>query len=183
VVRFGVLVLPVVLGDVKGSCHRESWELEWQTFSEIDSDYFLIQASHDGVVFNTIATESAAVVSQHTLNYYTNGQGWKPEWNYLRLALRHLDGEVEALQTIYLNCFATAQKGELFPNPTTDLITFRGDILKMIVFNSLGQQQSTADLSTLQDQFIWNTGEWPRGIYHVMIYNGKQWDSYKLSKL
>jgi hypothetical protein len=144
---------------------------------------FLIQASHDGVVFNTIATESAAVVSQHTLNYYTNGQGWKPEWNYLRLALRHLDGEVEALQTIYLNCFATAQKGELFPNPTTDLITFRGDILKMIVFNSLGQQQSTADLSTLQDQFIWNTGEWPRGIYHVMIYNGKQWDSYKLSKL
>lgn len=64
--------LPVEFGSLSASVKNEQLQVKWQTLSEINNDYFEVQASADGTTFSTIGKMDSKAVngnSDVTLDY------------------------------------------------------------------------------------------------------------------
>lgn len=92
--------LPVELVTFSGSQEDDNIVLNWNTESEINSDYFVIQRSTDGVVFNDIAyvTGNGTSAYAHHYSYIdsTPGNGY----NYYRLL--QVDYQATEPDVVYL---------------------------------------------------------------------------------
>lgn len=81
-------LLPIELIDFSGKCLTNGVQLNWSTATELNNDYFEIERSADGVVFQTISTvksKSSDGNSLQTLNYETNDANPLKDISYYRL--------------------------------------------------------------------------------------------------
>lgn len=110
-----VVVLPVELGDFYGTKMIGYNLLEWETISERENDYFVLEASNDGTAFYPVGTIDAVGNSQTIQNYsfkHENPQGA----TYYRLRQVDNNGSVQYHKTILLG--KNSNEISLFPNPT-----------------------------------------------------------------
>ncbi len=150
-------------------------ELEWETASEIDNDYFEIERSANGYIWETIAKVNGSGNSSASTLYSTVDKQPLTGTSYYRLKQTDFDGQFHYVATQSVTITDPTEL-LIYPNPTSNIINIKGSAseLKTIrIYNALGQEitplfnqiESTGtiiqiDLSKVQD-----------GIYYLVTEN------------
>ena len=137
--------LPIGLVSFEATAmNNSSVILSWETSTEQNNDYFVVERSVNGENgWEAIATVDGAGNSEE-VNYYSTTDNMPLSGiSYYRLKQVDFDGQerIHEMESVYMDVGGT---GELviFPNPATELVTFRGDIVSLSTFkllNAMGQ--------------------------------------------
>ncbi|GAA5224997.1 hypothetical protein GCM10025777_56280 [Membranihabitans marinus] len=147
---------PVELTNFQVAKENQSSLITWSTFSELNSSFFEVQRSTNGIVFETIGTVDAAGNSPDQIEYSFTDSNPKRGINYYRLNMVDLDATSVFSEIKFLN-FATSFFNRevpitVFPNPasqfirllsneeleghTVSLLNLRGSVLKTLPYSS-----------------------------------------------
>jgi len=136
--------LPVTVIDFQAHpINDRKVQLDWQTSSEINSDYFLIQRSNDGVNWEYVTTVQAAGNSTTLLNYQTIDPKPFTGTSYYKLLQYDLNGLIATtdLAAVYLDLFLTSDI-TVYPNPVSNFAFIKSGshaISDFHIYNVLGQ--------------------------------------------
>ncbi|HLY70168.1 MAG TPA: T9SS type A sorting domain-containing protein, partial [Puia sp.] len=177
--------LPVNLISFTGSdINNQYTVLKWSTSSEIDSKYFEVQKSYDGVGFTTFAQVNASGNSSLVQNYSANDYHPETGYNFYRLKIVDNDGTVTYSKIIAVG-FGNQSMPQVFPNPAgayftvtagqevmkeISVIDVSGKIIQRII-NKNGSSAITVDSENLAG-----------GIYIIMITTAEHVYQQKLCK-
>ena len=175
--------LPVELAVFTGHIENELAHLNWLTASEINSDYFEILSSTDGLHFTAITSIKAAGNSFSFLNYIFIDQEKFSGVKYYKLVEYDNDGSFQEFKTIALRISKTNEAGSIliFPNPASEStnITFiakeRGNF-ELSIFDAIGRElmRKSFEGNVGENIFKLNTETFSAGKYFVNIIDSKQ---------
>ena len=110
--------LPVELGDFKGAVNKGKVELTFTTYSETNNDYFTIDRSTDGIIWEHIATVDGSGNSNNLRQYATEDAHPVPGNALYRLSQTDFNGDNEILKSIVVRLDKQAPtKPVVYPNP------------------------------------------------------------------
>ncbi|MEP3388412.1 MAG: T9SS type A sorting domain-containing protein [Reichenbachiella sp.] len=120
--------LPVELSAFTGHWKESGVLLQWSTASELNNDYFELEHSVDGSIFNKIATIDGHGTTNELSEYTFDDSGYVQGINYYRLKQVDFDGKPEIFDPIAIST-SSLQQAELtiYPNPTKDKLNIRLD--------------------------------------------------------
>ena len=140
----GSTALPIELLHFTALPVGKAVELSWSTATEINNDYFTIERSADGLLFEKMYAIQGAGNSNSILFYTeTDAQPLKG-LSYYRLKQTDFDGKYSYSQIVAVN-FGEAFNIQIFPNPSDGkqgniLITAKeGETINLEIANTLGQ--------------------------------------------
>jgi F5/8 type C domain/Secretion system C-terminal sorting domain/Fibronectin type III domain len=111
--------LPVTLLSFTASMVNDQYVVtKWATSGELDSKYFNVQKSADGLHFATFAQLNAAGNSSTVQYYSANDDHPVNGFNFYRLQIVDKDGAITYSPVIVLN-FGNQTAPQLFPNPAS----------------------------------------------------------------
>lgn len=113
--------LPVELMDFSADCINGITVLNWQTVSEINSDYFVVEFLENNT-WNEIEKIDAAGVSTTVLNYFVYDRNTEYDTKYYRLSQVDKDGKLMMYAPISINCSMEIEAPICYPNPSNDLV-------------------------------------------------------------
>lgn len=117
--------LPIELLSFSGKNEGTKNKLEWSTASEINNDYFTIERSSDGIVFEFMESRDGAGNSTQIIEYYTHDLYPFVGQTYYRLKQTDYDGEFSYSSIISIdNKLDEISVSNVFPNPTTADLNF-----------------------------------------------------------
>ncbi|MGB0881321.1 MAG: T9SS type A sorting domain-containing protein [Vicingaceae bacterium] len=111
-------------------------ELTWLTESEINNEYFTVEKSKDGIVWEKLLTMDGAGNSSHVITYnnvdYTPYNGT----SYYRLLQTDFDGKYSYSNVVFVN-FSNIEQLSVYPNPTNGLlnVSYKNNSLAEVLFN------------------------------------------------
>lgn len=113
--------LPIELSSFEGVADDCEIQLTWQTFTETNSNYFIIQESTNGLIFSDLDRVGAAGFSQLPLDYLYIDER-VGVYNYYRLKAVDLDGSYEYSDVIKVDsdCYSPDIVNgvtSVYPNP------------------------------------------------------------------
>jgi len=165
-------VLPVDLLSFTGECNNNHIVLNWTTAAETNNDYFTIERSEDGSVWENAGTVKSAGNSSVNQNYSFTANETQNPVSYFRLKQTDLDGNFEYFHTIQVNnCNNNSTAVNIYPNPSNGLAISGSINLKdnqtytIEIFNSLGMMVSR--YSSSQPEF---TVSFPHGLTSGVYY-------------
>jgi hypothetical protein len=171
-------ILPVKLANFTAKKVGSMVQLDWQTFSESNSDHFEIERSRSGGSFVTIGEINAAGNTNQPLSYQFRDNDPGNGLNLYRLRQVDKDNRFEYSDTRWIKIDDT--KGQLFVFPT----------ITNGVVSVLSNEKSTVELYTMQGVRLLrkdvNTTEqldlsnYPNGVY--LLRNQKDGGCYKIVK-
>ena len=161
--------------------------LKWLTATEIDSDYFDIQRSLDGINFANIGKVSAAGNSTTEQNYqFTDGDPAFGEI-YYRLRQVDLDGSVTYSEVVQVKLDRNYVTPNIYPNPIhskQNLTVDFGDIpttsIQINIVDMSGRQVYYREFPAGQNRFDIPINELTKGMY---IVNGQFGEYHFYKKL
>jgi hypothetical protein len=175
-VSFSGSTLPVTLFDFEvmavASGLGENSQLSWQTGSESNSAYFLVQHSLDAVHWDSIGRVTAAGESAAMLSYQFTQVGPPTGANYYRLGLTDRDGQRQWSPVRELDIGGEGDV-RLYPNPAKGVIQLQlpgAGPASLVIYNSAGltvRQQVVAGYSVAID-----LGSLAAGTYHLLVFQG-----------
>ena len=130
-------LLPVELIDFTGRKINEGVQLQWSTATEIDNDFFTLERSRDGRVFETISIIQGAGTTSQVSDYSYLDKAPFSGINYYRLWQTDFDGGRENLGTVVVE-YEFDEEISIFPNPVygnTLYINYTADELAAIQLN------------------------------------------------
>ena len=116
--------LPVELISFTAKKENDFVKCEWQTASEINSDYFTLERSADGILFEPIATLKAAGHSTVIKSYSSIDENPLKGNSYYRLRQTDTDGKISYSQTEHIFTGGDAQYS-FYPNPSSGIVHIR----------------------------------------------------------
>ncbi len=138
-------VLPIELLDFNCSLNGTVVNIDWETASEINNDFFTIEKSIDGINFSPILTQKGAGNSNQVIQYFDID---KSPWlgiNYYRLKQTDFDGtySYSKIKSVNLTDLKEANIS-IFPNPAQSKITIQFNSLEnepcnYEIFDAFGQ--------------------------------------------
>lgn len=112
-----IVPLPVSLASFDGSNQGDYNSIEWTTFTEQESDYFILEHSLDGLEFEQLDIIDAAGNSTELSTY--NYRHFNPQdLEYYRLKQVDLNGEFEYTNVIAISSIQEATGISYYPNPS-----------------------------------------------------------------
>jgi len=160
-----LIVLPIELITFNGHLEGDHSKLYWQTATEINNDYFILEKSADGIVWRDIAKIDGAGNSTQINNYSFNDYELLPEIMYYRLKQVDFDGKKTYSQIVAIQYTNNNINTSIFPNPSNGVFTINTNstILSYDITDNLGQlvhagTSSLFDISMLAD-----------GVYFIKI--------------
>jgi autotransporter-associated beta strand protein len=160
-------VLPVTLLSFDVSCEADAHQLNWQTVSELNNHYFLIETSFDGENWRAI-TKIDGAGTTNAMQFYTyTVENVKSGIVYYRLKQFDFDGTMEELGVRAVIC--EAKEIRLFPNPSQQDLFISG--LEKGSSISLYDMTGRLIKLTVADNvnFYWDISELQTGTYQVVI--------------
>lgn len=115
--------LPVELLNFNGYPNEGYNLLQWTTATEINNDYFEIEKSHDGVLFNKIGELQGSGNNTGNIKYEFIDDNPNPGISYYRLRQVDFNGKFEYSNTVAIKQSLGAEVS-IFPNPTSDRLKF-----------------------------------------------------------
>jgi len=117
----GITCLPVELVYFSGEERDCSIHLSWETATEVNSDYFIVERSFDAIQFNEVGRVNAAGNSTESITYNFTDNGINAQ-TYYRLKQVDFDGSAEYFDVIKIHatCFEDGTEGDIldvYPNP------------------------------------------------------------------
>ena len=170
--------LPVTLLYFKVYCVGKYVALKWETASEINCEYYLVERSTDGISWEGVAYIQGAGNSNEISTYsWVDNFDSKGKALYYRLTQFDYDGEYEVLGTQSILCNAADDdhwitiNTDIFNNILINFTATEGEPYEIKVFNLLGElmyfQSGTVENSI--EQFIIPTYGWASSIYLVDV--------------
>lgn len=162
--------------------------LEWQTASEINSDYFAIERSIDAKNWVEIGQQRGAGYSKKTLFYAFNDVNPSENVQYYRL--KQVDFNKRSTYSKIVSAQLSLHKRpeiNVFPNPATHQITVNlegfdsNPSIELQLVNALGQVVFEKKKGVNSGQII-NVSALPNGQYFVRITSNEQVTSCKWVK-
>jgi hypothetical protein len=162
--------LPIELLSFKANLKNNVVELHWQTATETNNDYFVIERSVDGKVWESIDTIKGAGTSLTLLNYLLVDENPLSGTSYYRLKQVDFDQKFSYSDIAVVN-FEGIKIVDLFPNPSEGnfnlLINSSIEAsIDLTIYNAIGQMiktqamQITKGANTLHAQFEASNGKY-----------------------
>ncbi|MBL3658955.1 T9SS type A sorting domain-containing protein [Fulvivirga sediminis] len=148
-------------------------QLEWETISESNNDFFTIEKSRNGSDWRLVGRVDGAGNSKTNLKYSLIDNNPYSGMSFYRLKQTDFDGQVfySDIQSVYLN-ESLVQEIQLYPNPAESHITIKGnedELSKMEIYNSIGQD--VTDLSSINadhvSAIVLDISALSNGLYYV----------------
>ena len=117
--------LPIELKSFDGFADFNENVIEWETYTEINNDFFTIERSNNGIDFEPIAYIDGAGNSATTLSYEFVDENPNAGINYYRLKQTDFDGQFEIFYIIAIeneSVPAWTKDINLYPMPANDHI-------------------------------------------------------------
>jgi hypothetical protein len=127
----GVGGLPIELVSFTAVKNMAQVQLNWVTSTEINNDYFTVERSLDGVVFEEILREKGAGNSARELVYRRIDESPEVGYNYYRLTQTDYNGNTKTFKAkvVYFD-FSNGSEFTIYPNPSN------GEDLSIVLTNS-----------------------------------------------
>ncbi len=170
--------LPVELIGFSAKCKSDRVEIQWQTASESNNDYFELQCSFDAVNWTVIKKVKGAGNSNSLLTYTVEDLLLKNTNVYYRLKQVDFDGAYSVSQIISKNCNPdfNGQDINIYPNPvnSTLKITFENNVktyqavkISTILGNNI--YESPIQLLDSEDELSIDVSGFAKGTYFVQL--------------
>lgn len=169
-------VLPVDLLYFTGHVSNGRLQFNWATAEEINNDYFEIQFSNDLSHWTTQGMIFGAGNSNELLEYEFNvALESLSDEQYVRLVQFDYDGKTQEFSPISIDLNAS-KNVRVYPNPfedhvMVDLVGFEGSDVRVTVYDALGLEVFSQDVSTRTDfgSYRLDVSEVDQGVYYLMI--------------
>jgi hypothetical protein len=178
---------PIVLSEFTGTFNRDHIQISWQTESQVENAFFLLQRSVDGSEWETIERREGAGTTQRSMSYRHTDRRISPGKSYVyRLQDISYSGETAVSHTITVPIpddaiLGTIQLGPLYPNPFNPriaiplflpqreridlrIITLDGRCIDLICNDILGSGTHT---------FFWEPRDLPSGLYLIRLHTSE----------
>jgi len=119
------ITLPVELTGFYGMCSEDKTELYWQTASETNNHYFIVEKSVNGIDFYTIGTIDGSGNSNQLINYQFSDNEPAAEGAYYRLVQVDFDGATATFDPTFVSNECNNTGVEItssYYNPDTHLL-------------------------------------------------------------
>ncbi len=168
------LPLPITLVAFNAECETtSSVKLNWQTATELNSAYFNIERSTNGINFKTIGTHPAAGSSTQLLSYFFTDQNIEQGINYYRLNQFDFNNVHSYSAIKAIRCSGAILPLNIYPNPFSNS-------LNIIINNDVQINNSTLSIFNVWGVKVintilfrrvttLNTSDIPSGIYFYKI--------------
>ena len=124
--------------------YGRSVQIDWETASERDNDYFTLERSMDGHTWDAVTNIKGAGNSSSLLSYSTEDTKPLIGLSYYRLKQTDYNGEYSYSWIVGVNVTGSENQGvTIHPNPAQDRISILGnpyELQSVKLFNSLGQE-------------------------------------------
>jgi hypothetical protein len=145
--------LPVEFIGLSYKVNTDNIELNWETASEINNDYFTIEKSLNGTDFEIIGTVKGSGYSNSIVKYTYNDENMVKGVCYYRLSQTDYDGTTVILKTIDCNITDDKNAVIVFQNPVIDetfQVNYSGDPGKYLltIYNVNGQKIASDENSS-----------------------------------
>jgi PKD repeat protein len=164
------LVLPVKLLSFSAKAEGKMVLTNWSTAQEINSDYFNVERSTDGIHFETVGKVDAAGYSNSTLSYQFSDTRvpWQFGTIYYRLQSVDKDNKTAYSRTIPVK-IAAHQMFSITPNPASTYFTIVGEHLKeVMLMDNAGRKVFSKRLVSQTDYRI-ELSNLAKGMYLVTV--------------
>ncbi|MBI2258359.1 MAG: T9SS type A sorting domain-containing protein [Flavobacteriia bacterium] len=161
--------LPVELISFNINIKSDYVELNFETASERELDYFIIENSRDGSYWQEISTIDAVGNTSSTNKYITKDENPFNGESYYRLKNVDLDGNVNILEIV--SCSFYASKFLMYPIPVNKVMYMEGDKLdqaEIKIMNGLGDVIEI-EKTLIGDKISFDFEPIKTGVYFVQI--------------
>lgn len=164
-------VLPIELLSFEVKAIGNKVQLNWQTASEIDNDYFEVERSLDTKNWETILKKDGVGNSSSIVNYLAIDENPYSGTSYYRLKQTDFDGQYEYfdIKSIHLTRNFKG-RSKVYPNPSKGFFTLEGDAAELnqfVLINSFGSiLTQSAKVNKISDsKLTFDIQDFPSGIY------------------
>lgn len=165
------ITLPVELISFVAACDKGTININWQTASQTNNNYFTIERSSDASHFDTIGTVQGAGSISQAMEYSFIDPNPITGISYYRLRQTDYDGKTEAFNLVAVSCQDEDPVSmNLKPNPATNelCISMNGkdELITILITDVIGQPVMRVKASENGETKI-NLGQLTKGIYFV----------------
>jgi len=111
--------LPIALVSFDADVKDGTVYLKWETSSEVENDFFLIERSKDGKTFEALTKVEGAGTSHGPLKYQARDSHPYHGTSYYRLSQTDYDGATEYFRVLIVKVETFAEVTKLYPNPVS----------------------------------------------------------------
>ena len=168
------IVLPVELTSFEALQHNQQVDLIWETQSETNNDFFLIEHSIDGAEWIEIGRVSGHGTTTSPLHYSAVDKSPHPGINYYRLRQFDFNGmsKVSPIQSVY---FEPQPALHCIPNPASENIRIEfittDDLGVVEIVDMSGRPVFQKERSSFPLQL--ELSEWPAGTYFIQCTSAR----------
>jgi hypothetical protein len=180
--------LPLTLLGFSGSISATGNVLQWTTAQEINTSYFDIEWSSDGLHFKKVATQQASGFSTSAVDYNYLHNSAVNNNNYYRLKMVDNDGRYTYSAIIKLSTQLSNAGITVFPNPVTNRLQLNIQASKkeQVVFNlysAAGKWITSKTCKVLagNNSVAWDLTTLAAGVYFISS-NNKDYQAVKILK-
>ncbi len=174
----------------EGEAKLEANHLFWSTATEYNSDYFIVEKSKDGIIWEQIVSKLAAVNSNHTINYDYIDTKNVSGVSYYRLISIDLDGKSSLSEVITVrNEKAGFEVASVYPIPAqnnlnVNIYLSEIQLLKVNLFSFDGKviKQQTYETNKGSNSLSLDITDLPVGIYWIQISGNTESFTQKIIK-
>ncbi|MBI2260006.1 MAG: T9SS type A sorting domain-containing protein [Flavobacteriia bacterium] len=174
--------LPIGLTFFNASCvDQQSSIFSWQTISERENDYFVIEYTSDGANIETLGIVDGAGNSLNELNYQFKSERVFDKKTVFRLKQVDLNGNYSYSSWTDAQC-DFGDKLEVFPNPSTGTFVIQSypKNATITVLNPLSQP--ILEYSPLEPSMFLDLKNYSDGVYYVVIQSDNFFETKKIIK-
>ncbi|CAG5080712.1 hypothetical protein CRYO30217_01425 [Parvicella tangerina] len=140
--------LPVTSTFAHVVCDDHEVQVSWNTLSELNNDYFIIEGSNDGQSYTEIGTVLGAGNSSAEQHYAFAFDQSEANFDVLRIGQVDFNGDYNVIKHLSIDCSdeSVFSLSELYPNPTN------GDLT--LVLSSLGSTEVVINIVDLEGRVV-----------------------------
>ena len=162
-INFNNTPLPVELLSFNAHLNREQVDLKWETATEINNDYFIVERSRDGNLWETVLEKDGAGNSSVQIEYFDIDPQPYSGISYYRLTQVDFNGDRETFNIVPIENLGPEEEGKMsiFPNPVrsgqpinVEFSNLEGEEVLLVIRDLAGRQYHAKMLVIARDQEI-----------------------------
>jgi hypothetical protein len=169
---FAITPLPVSLSSFNSSCSNNVLSLDWSTEFERNNDYFTIEQSCDGEIYETVETINGSHNSEVEKHYSFQFEPHCSDFTYIRLTQTDTDGNKTLLSESINSC--EIQTTTAYYNDLSDqiiLLQGKQKVVSLRIFDMSGKLVAdfTNQLDIHEEKLAFTLSLVNSGFYHIVI--------------
>lgn len=170
-------ILPVMGLNLKAYLTGSMVSLKWTTLTEVNTAYFIVERSSNGINYSAIGRVAAFGNSSIIRHYSFIDSTPNPSLNYYRIRAIDKDGKSMLSNTAAVKLNQQAKAIILLSNPAVNSINILfknqpGDYT-IDLYDNIGEKVKTETTNILAGEEIYSTHVkgWARGVYYIKLMN------------